>query len=55
MKIKTFIDQFFAFTQKEFFHILRDRKTLLVLIVLPITQLLIFGFALNSNFEIFET
>ena len=49
MKIKTFIDQFFAFTQKEFFHILRDRKTLLVLIVLPITQLLIFGFALNSN------
>lgn len=49
MKIKTFIDQFFAFTQKEFFHILRDRKTLLVLIVLPVVQLLIFGFALNTN------
>ena len=49
MKIKTFIDQFLAFTWKEFYHILRDRKTLLVLIVLPITQLLIFGFALNSN------
>lgn len=49
MKVKTFIDQFFAFTQKEFFHILRDRKTLLVLMVLPISQLLIFGFALNSS------
>ena len=49
MKIETFIQQFFAFTQKEFFHILRDRKTLLVLIVLPIMQLLIFGFALNSS------
>ena len=49
MKLKTFIDQFLAFTQKEFFHILRDRKTLLVLVVLPISQLLIFGFALNSS------
>ena len=49
MKWKTFIDQFMAFTQKEFFHILRDRKTLMVLIVLPLTQLLIFGFALNSS------
>lgn len=49
MEWKTFVDQFLAFTQKEFFHILRDRKTLMVLIVLPITQLLIFGFALNSN------
>lgn len=49
MKLKTFIDQFLAFTQKEFFHILRNRKTLLVLVVLPISQLLIFGFALNSS------
>ena len=49
IKLKTFIDQFLAFTQKEFFHILRDRKTLLVLVVLPISQLLIFGFALNSS------
>ena len=49
MRLKTFIDQFLAFTRKEFFHILRDRKTLLVLVVLPISQLLIFGFALNSS------
>lgn len=49
MKLKTFINQFFAFTRKEFYHILRDRKTLLILVVLPISQLLIFGFALNSN------
>ena len=49
MKIQTFFTQFLAFTQKEFFHILRDKKTLLVLIGLPIAQLLIFGFALNNN------
>ena len=49
MKLKTFIAQCLAFTRKEFFHILRDRKTLLVLVVLPISQLLIFGFALNSS------
>lgn len=47
--MNTFVNQFIAFTQKEFFHMLRDRKTLLVLIVLPLTQLLIFGFALNNN------
>lgn len=49
LNIKRNIDQFLAFTQKEFFHILRDRKTLLILVVLPLTQLLIFGFALNSD------
>jgi ABC-2 type transporter len=49
MEVKKYIDQFLAFTQKEFFHILRDRKTLLVLLVLPLTQLLIFGFALSSE------
>lgn len=49
MKIKIFINQFLAFSQKEFYHILRDRKTLLILLVLPLVQLLIFGFALNSD------
>lgn len=49
MKIKTYFDQFLAFTRKEFFHILRDRKTLMVLLLLPLSQLLIFGFALSSK------
>lgn len=49
MKTRVLTRQFLAFSQKEFYHILRDRKTLLILVVLPLVQLLIFGFALNSD------
>ncbi len=40
---------FLAFVKKEFFHILRDRRTLLILFGMPIAQILIFGFALNNE------
>lgn len=49
MKTKVLVNQFLAFSRKEFYHILRDRKTLLILLALPLVQLLIFGFALNSD------
>lgn len=41
--------QFWAFVQKEIYHILRDRRTLLVLIGIPIVQILLFGFALSNE------
>jgi ABC-2 type transport system permease protein len=41
--------QFIVFAKKEFFHVLRDRKTLLILFGLPIVQILIFGFALTNE------
>jgi ABC-2 type transport system permease protein len=41
--------QFIVFVKKEFFHVLRDRKTLLILFGLPIVQILIFGFALTNE------
>ena len=41
--------QFLAFLRKEFRHVLRDRKTLLILFGLPIVQILIFGFALTNE------
>ncbi len=41
--------QFIAFLRKEFRHVLRDRKTLLILFGLPIVQILIFGFALTNE------
>src|SRR5262245_17516160 len=41
--------QFFVFVKKEFAHVLRDRKTLLVLFGLPIVQIMIFGFALTNE------
>lgn len=41
--------QLATFIQKEFYHILRDKRTMLVLIGLPIVQMLIFGFAITNE------
>lgn len=41
--------QFLTFLKKEFAHVLRDRKTLLILFGMPIMQILIFGFALTNE------
>ncbi|MFA6862396.1 MAG: ABC transporter permease, partial [Dysgonamonadaceae bacterium] len=41
--------QFRAFVIKEFYHIFRDRRTMLILLGMPITQILIFGFAINME------
>lgn len=41
--------QFITFVRKEFYHVLRDRKTLLILVGMPIMQILIFGFALTNE------
>lgn len=42
---------FWAFIKKEFFHILRDRRTLFILIGMPIVQILIFGYAVTNEFK----
>ena len=41
--------QFLTFVQKEFYHVSRDRKTLLILFGMPLIQILIFGFALTNE------
>jgi ABC-2 type transport system permease protein len=41
--------QFFSLIKKEFFHIGRDRRSLFVLLGMPIAQILIFGFALTNE------
>lgn len=41
--------QFIAFVKKEFYHVLRDRRTLLILFGMPLAQILIFGFALTNE------
>lgn len=43
--------QFWAFVQKEFFHVFRDNKTLLMLFGLPIAQITLFGFALTNEIK----
>lgn len=41
--------QFLVFSRKEFAHVLRDRKTLLILFGMPVVQIVIFGFALTNE------
>lgn len=43
--------QFFAFVKKEFYHILRDKRTILILLGMPVVQILIFGFAINMEVQ----
>jgi ABC-2 type transport system permease protein len=38
-----------GFVVKEFHHILRDRRTLLILLLLPLAQVLLFGFAVRTD------
>lgn len=43
--------QYLAFVKKEFRHIFRDRRTLLILFGMPLAQVMIFGFALNNEVD----
>jgi len=43
------MNRFSAFVQKEFRHILRDRRTLLILFGMPVVQVLLFGFVLSTE------
>lgn len=38
-----------AFIRKEFYHVFRDQRTLLILFGLPVVQIILFGFALSSE------
>lgn len=41
--------QLSAFIRKEFYHVFRDKRTLLILFGLPVVQIILFGFALSSE------
>lgn len=43
--------QFLIFVRKEFLHVFRDNKTLLMLFGLPIAQIILFGFALTNEIK----
>jgi len=51
--------QFIILVRKEFYHIFRDRKSSLIIILMPIVQIILFGFALtneikNSNIAVLD-
>lgn len=43
--------QFFNFVKKEIYHISRDKRTLFILLAMPIIQLLIFGYAITTDIK----
>jgi len=45
------MNRFLAFVKKEFFHILRDRRTLLILFGMPLVMVALFGFALTNEIK----
>lgn len=38
-----------AFIRKEFKHIFRDRRTMLIVLVMPVVQIVLFGFAISTE------
>ncbi|MDP4149778.1 MAG: ABC transporter permease [Bacteroidota bacterium] len=43
--------QFLIFVRKEWYHIWRDKRTLLILIGMPIIQIVLYGFALTNEIK----
>ncbi|MCY1512603.1 putative multidrug ABC transporter permease YbhR [compost metagenome] len=43
--------QFLSFVRKEFYHVFRDKKTLLMLFGLPIVLIVLFGFAVTNEIK----
>lgn len=43
--------RFFSFVRKEFYHVFRDGKTMLMLFGMPVMQILLFGFALTNEIK----
>jgi ABC-2 type transport system permease protein len=41
--------RFASFVKKELFHILRDRRSLLILLGMPVVQVILFGFAITNE------
>lgn len=41
--------EFFALVRKEFRHIFRDKRTVLIVMIMPVVQIILFGFAVSTE------
>ncbi len=41
--------QFLSFVKKEFYHIFRDRRTMMILLAMPVVLIILFGFAITTE------
>jgi len=44
-----------AIAKKEFLHIIYDKRSLLIIIAMPLLMLILFGYALNMEIENIDT
>ena len=42
-------NSFLAFIQKESLHILRDKRTMLIVLLIPVMLMILFGFAISTE------
>jgi ABC-2 type transport system permease protein len=43
--------RFFGFVRKEFYHIFRDKRSLLIIFGMPIVQIMLFGYAITNEIK----
>jgi ABC-2 type transport system permease protein len=43
------MNRFLGFIKKEFYHILRDPRTLIIILGIPVSQMLLFGYVVNTE------
>lgn len=43
--------RFLAFVKKEFYHIFRDKRTMLILFGMPLVQIILFGYAITNEIK----
>lgn len=49
------LERTLAITRKEFLHILRDPRTLVVMFLIPIVQLILLGYAATTDIQHLRT
>ncbi|WP_421920007.1 ABC transporter permease [Marinifilum sp.] len=45
------MNRFFGFLKKEFYHIFRDKRSMLILFGMPIVQIMLFGYVINTDLK----
>ena len=49
------MNRLLALLKKEFIQMRRDRLTLVILLIMPVVQLIIYGFAINTDVKHLKT
>ena len=45
------MNRFIGFLKKEFYHIFRDKRSMLILFGMPIVQIMLFGYVISTDLK----